>query len=271
MHRAFIVLALLALPALACSFGARTAPTPTFAPPPTDIPPLVVIDARDDDPVPTSTPMRTAQTNTNTNSSSTANCVIRNDWVAYIVVTGDTLSKLAQRTGTTAAALTQANCLANPNLISVGQVLRLPRAPLPPTVTPTLAPSMQTYGDPVEGYAFDYPNGVNVQKSQYYTVVQASNGVLLLEFHPTYSSDLTLDQYIAEWKNAGAGGANLTIISEQPITLPSGVPVVRMILQRQDGTSFVHYWVIVRGRYMTVYGGNNYALADSILYTLRQL
>ncbi|GAA1869047.1 transglycosylase family protein [Pseudonocardia ailaonensis] len=43
---------------------------------------------------------------------------------SYTVVAGDTLSKIAQRLGTSWQQLAQINGLANPNLINVGQVLR---------------------------------------------------------------------------------------------------------------------------------------------------
>lgn len=43
----------------------------------------------------------------------------------YTVVAGDTLSAIAARFGTTVAAITAANGLGNPNLIFVGQVLKL--------------------------------------------------------------------------------------------------------------------------------------------------
>ncbi len=44
----------------------------------------------------------------------------------YVVQPGDTLSALAQRFGTTVAALADANHIANPNLIVVGQELKIP-------------------------------------------------------------------------------------------------------------------------------------------------
>lgn len=47
----------------------------------------------------------------------------------YVVVRGDTLSGIAQRYNTTVAALVELNHIANPNLILVGQVLRLPVTP----------------------------------------------------------------------------------------------------------------------------------------------
>ncbi len=52
----------------------------------------------------------------------------------YTVRPGDTLFSIAQRFGTTVSTLAAANNIANPNLISVGQVLRIPTgtAPAPP-------------------------------------------------------------------------------------------------------------------------------------------
>lgn len=44
----------------------------------------------------------------------------------YVVRPGDTLSSIATRHGTTVAALVQANRLANPNLIRIGQLLQIP-------------------------------------------------------------------------------------------------------------------------------------------------
>lgn len=48
---------------------------------------------------------------------------------AYVVARGDTLSGIAARFGTTVAALARANGIKNPNLIRVGQVLRVDGKP----------------------------------------------------------------------------------------------------------------------------------------------
>lgn len=81
-------------------------------------------------PMPTSTTVPTNTTgggNTNTN---TPNCTPRQDWTTtYTVVSGDTLGQIAQRTGSSVTDLSAGNCLSNPNAISVGQTLRVPRAP----------------------------------------------------------------------------------------------------------------------------------------------
>lgn len=69
---------------------------------------------------------------------------------SYTVVAGDTLSAIAQRFKVSMATLVALNGLANPNLIFVGQVLKIPASsqapammPTPaPTAMPTAAPSM---------------------------------------------------------------------------------------------------------------------------------
>ncbi len=55
----------------------------------------------------------------------------------YIVQRGDTLSAIAHRLGTTISALAQANGLANPSLIYVGQRLLIPSAAPSPPEEPT--------------------------------------------------------------------------------------------------------------------------------------
>lgn len=77
----------------------------------------------------------------------------------YTVVAGDTLSGIAARFGTTAAALASANGISNPNLIYVGQVLKLsaasgtqatltsaPRSTPPPAPAPAPTPAATSAG-----------------------------------------------------------------------------------------------------------------------------
>lgn len=61
-------------------------------------------------------------------SFASAQCTVRADWPFYSVQRGDTLRRIADRYGTTTAVLAAANCLQNPNLIYVGQSLRIPPA-----------------------------------------------------------------------------------------------------------------------------------------------
>lgn len=68
-------------------------------------------------------------------------------WTIYRVRPGDTLSSIARATGSTVQALMLANCLPS-DKIRVGQILYVPRLPIPtvaipftPTPTPTPSPS----------------------------------------------------------------------------------------------------------------------------------
>ncbi len=60
----------------------------------------------------------------------------------YRVQPGDTLARIARRFGTTVAVLVQLNGITNPNLIFVGQALRLPggTGPIPTPVGPVIVP-----------------------------------------------------------------------------------------------------------------------------------
>jgi LysM repeat protein len=68
-----------------------------------------------------------------------AGCVPNTSWPIYTVAVGDTLFSIAQRVNSTVAALTQANCLVNPNVIEVGQQIRVPSLPMVTALPPTLA------------------------------------------------------------------------------------------------------------------------------------
>ena len=48
--------------------------------------------------------------------------------MSYTVVRGDTLSKIAQKFGTTYQELARINGISDPNKISVGQVLKVPKS-----------------------------------------------------------------------------------------------------------------------------------------------
>jgi len=68
-------------------------------------------------------------------------CTPRTDWPEYTVQPGETLSSIARRTDSTVEALVTANCLANPDVIQVGQKLRVPKQPVAVTATPTGTPA----------------------------------------------------------------------------------------------------------------------------------
>jgi LysM repeat protein len=84
---------------------ARPTPTPTVAPTPTPSPKASAA------PRPTASPTPTA-------SASGAK--------TYTVKSGDTLSGIASRFGTTSKILMELNSISNANLIKIGQILKLP-------------------------------------------------------------------------------------------------------------------------------------------------
>ena len=96
-----------------------------FGPPPTPIVVTVVVTPLVATPTPTPAPAPTT-------------CTTPAGWSNYVVQPGDTLARIATRANTSAVALAQANCLANPNLITTGQVLKVPVA-LPPSTPPPTA------------------------------------------------------------------------------------------------------------------------------------
>lgn len=102
-----------------------------FGPPPTPIVVTVVVTPLAITSIPATPPTATPLPPTA--------CTVRTDWVNYVVQPGDTLARIAARANTSAAALAQANCLANMNLITTGQLLKVPvLLPPVPTITPTV-------------------------------------------------------------------------------------------------------------------------------------
>ena len=81
-------------------------------------------------------------------------CAPRTDWPVYVVVAGDTLFSVAQKTGSSVGELMTANCLSTPNVILVGQRLYVPNLPTSGTPpAPALAIESQAADSVVELYA----------------------------------------------------------------------------------------------------------------------
>jgi LysM repeat protein len=113
----------------------------------------------------------TGNTSSNTSGNIPPGCTVRTDWPLYTVVVGDTLGSIALRTGSTISALATANCLNNPDSIQVGQPLRVPVVPIPPTLPPTvimgspqivLSPSFGTVNTPITAAVSNFPANVLV-------------------------------------------------------------------------------------------------------------
>ncbi len=114
------------LAVLACFLlcGCYFRPTPTPMPAPTATPARTV--------APTSTPPPPTETATPTRTRRATPTV-----TLYVVQQGDVLGVIARRFGTTVEAILEANGMANPDLLSIGQMLLIPPAPTPtPSPTP---------------------------------------------------------------------------------------------------------------------------------------
>lgn len=85
--------------------------------------PLILLDRKVQPPPPIA-PVTATSAPVNT---SVPVCAVRTDWnFTYVVQPGDTLLRVAQAYGLTLADLQQGNCIADPNQIQVGQILRVP-------------------------------------------------------------------------------------------------------------------------------------------------
>lgn len=127
-----------------------------------------MVEAVEVTPVVSVTPPPTATTVSAQSAATTTGCVVRADWTTtYRVESGDTLSQIASRAGTTLAELQRGNCIDNPDQIAVGQALRVPRAVQPPPVTftpqPTVAPSATPTLNPTATPTEDKPGDPNLR------------------------------------------------------------------------------------------------------------
>jgi LysM repeat protein len=125
------------MPTIAPSFTPTSEPslTPTLSATPTDTP--TPTQTR------TTTPTHTPSPTLTPDSLPTATTCVPSkpdDWVSYQIQTGDTLSGLAARTGSSLEELLAVNCLSDARLIIVGQEIFLPRIPTS-VISPTLPPT----------------------------------------------------------------------------------------------------------------------------------
>lgn len=174
----------------------------------------------------------------------------------YTVRNGDTLSGIAVQYGTTVQALATANGISNPNVISVGQVLKVPcksASGSGPKSSSKSSGSSQTspFGKPPYGYFYDgYHCG-------YPLFVPA--------IPPTWPSPdpipTVLDPINTAWVRI-YGPASSPGGGKHPIDARTGRPVLSLFViasYRQNGT-WTGNWVIVRNQFgSTPFVGNRIA------------
>ncbi|MGC8826578.1 MAG: LysM peptidoglycan-binding domain-containing protein, partial [Anaerolineae bacterium] len=87
----------------------------------------------------------------------------------YEVQAGDTLSEIAARFGVPIGDIMKANDIQDPELLQIGQVLRIPLGPPTPTSTPTLAPTpTPTPGPPLPAPLLLWPaDGADLRGERY--------------------------------------------------------------------------------------------------------
>ncbi len=133
----WLVVCALIFAVLACTLGSAPA-SPTPRPIPSATPTIFITVTVQ----PTATFTTVPQDDSGGNPGAPLpNCSPRTDWPAYTVQPGDTLYSIARRANTSADALQNANCLASPNVIFAGTVLRVPVvlvAPSPVAVFTTI-------------------------------------------------------------------------------------------------------------------------------------
>ncbi|MEO8607057.1 MAG: LysM peptidoglycan-binding domain-containing protein [Chloroflexota bacterium] len=213
----------------------------------------------------------TAQPSTSNNT-----CTPRADWtVMYTIVSGDTLADIARRANTNLDALTQGNCLANPNNINVGQQLRLPQTPLSNALPPTSsALTYVTYTNtlPGLGIAFEFPSTWTILDNPNDLSFQGSNGSSFEILYSDAGQTTPPDQVANECKNTGACVANRRVISESPITLSSGLTGYRLDLSANTtagSTPMSETFMIVNNRNLAVRGFGDLSIYNNILNSIR--
>lgn len=180
----------------------------------------------------------------------------------YTIKSGDTLSEIAQKHGTTVNAIASANGITNPNLISVGQTLKINGTAKPaPAPNKTTTPSAIKVGDRVtlNTSASKYYTGENIPnsvKGKTYTVQQVASGRVLLK-------------EIVSWvytKDVSKGGS-----SPAPAPAPKAIGVGSKVKIKSSASKYVTGENIpnsIKGKTYTVQQvrkGNSEALLKEIL------
>lgn len=203
-------------------------------------------------------------------STSAPDCQPNTDWeTTYTIVSGDRLSIIADRVGLTAQELAEANCIPNPDRISVGQVLRVPEGVVtaaPPSPIPLNTPDADgftTYTNRDYGFSLRYPPGWNrVEPGSYINLVSPDGSNV---FEILIDETGTSPQAQADACRAGAGcprGASI----EGGVIEVDGLPAYRIDLGGA-GSLRVIVFLTLNGRDLAIRGFGDASVFEQILGT----
>ena len=102
----------------------------------------------------------------------------------YVVKPGDTLNKISRATGVSESALARINKITNPNVLNVGQTLRLSDSQTPPPVARTNNPAPQT-SQPTQTTASTEPSSARASDAGLINWGWPAKGKIIQGFTPT--------------------------------------------------------------------------------------
>ena len=144
--------------------------------------------------------------------------------LSYTVRAGDTLNALARRFGVPVWTIQSANSIANPNVLSVGQVLRIPLTPAPGPVRPTNVEPLANPGGTVPTTTTTPPSGRTytvVGGDTLYSVARrfgVTVDALKAANHLSDVNSLAIGQVLVI---PGGGATNTPVIPVTPTTVPT--------------------------------------------------
>jgi LysM repeat protein len=197
-------------------------------------------------------------------------CVLNTEWQArYTIVSGDRVSVIAERYNLTTTQLAAANCLTNPDRISVGQVLIVPDGVVTaaaPSAIPLITPDADgftTYVNRDYGFSLRYPPGWNRVEPGAYINLVSPDGSSVVEI--LIGDTATSPEAQAEACLAGQGCPRGAALESQPFEV-NGLPAHRIDLG-EAGSLRVIVFLTLNGRDLAIRGFGDAAAFDQILAT----
>lgn len=231
----------------------------------------------------------TAPTTTATNTEEP--CEVKTEWDIYSVQRGDNLVTIANRTGSTIAELTEANCLANPNRLLVGQELHVPD--LPPTATqqstlPAFSVSITKTFHSEKGFEFEYPADWFIDTAQSPTV----DNVIITSFEYTLGDEIPQSLWTEEmvsitittsdndqssledWTQTSMtrfqNASNIESVNPpQAITTDSGLEGIIIDYLGRDGGAVRNIYFVIGDHKVQLNIGGNFDLATTIIDSIQ--